>query len=182
MIKINLLREGKERGKGPGRGKKELLVLILSLGLLLFLFGVDQWRASKAMEETSAEIASAEKEIARYQALNAELARAKEAQRILQEKLNVINTLRKEKGTPAKVLDELSIDKPDKIQLESVKKVGTKLGIDGIALDDETIANFMTNLRKSKLFRNVDLIVSQQVEVSKIKLKKFSLSCEITLL
>jgi type IV pilus assembly protein PilN len=182
MIKINLLREGKGRGEGPRRGKKELLILILCLGLLLLLFGVDQWRMSKAVEETSAEIASAEKEIARYQKLNEELAKAKEAQKILQEKLNVINTLRKEKATPAKVLDELSIDKPDKIQLELVKKAGDKLSIDGIALDDETIANFMTNLRKSKLFRNVDLIVSQQIEVSKIKLKKFSLSCEIKLL
>ncbi len=182
MIKINLLREGKGRGEGPRRGKKELLILILCLGLLLLLFGVDQWRMSRAMEETSTEIANAEKEIARFQTLYAELAKAKEAQKILQEKLNVINTLRKEKATPAKVLDELSIDKPDKIQLELVKKDGEKLSIDGIALDDETIANFMTNLRKSKLFRNVDLIVSQQIEVSKIKLKKFSLSCEITLL
>ncbi|MGZ3603813.1 MAG: PilN domain-containing protein, partial [Thermodesulfobacteriota bacterium] len=60
----------------------------------------------------------------------------------------------------AKVLDELSIDKPEKLQLESLKKDGSKLGIEGIALDDETIANFMTNLRKSKLFRGVDLVVS----------------------
>jgi hypothetical protein len=48
-------------------------------------------------------------------------------------------------------------------------------------LDDETIANFMTNLRKSKLFKGVDLIVSEQVEQGKIKLKKFILSCEIIL-
>jgi type IV pilus assembly protein PilN len=66
------------------------------------------------------------------------------------------------------------------LQLESLKKDGTKLGIDGIALDDETVANFMTNLRKSKLFKSVDLVVSEQIEQSKIKLKKFTLSCEIT--
>jgi type IV pilus assembly protein PilN len=95
--------------------------------------------------------------------------------------LDIIESLRREKAGPAKVLDELSIDKPEKIHLESVKKEGSKLGIEGIALDDETIANFMTNLRKSKLFKNVDLIVSEQVEQSKIKLKKFILSCEIIL-
>ena len=93
--------------------------------------------------------------------------------------MNVINSLRKAKATPAKVLDELSIDKPEKIYFESVKKDGSKLGIEGIALDDETVANFMTNLRKSKMFKNVDLIVSEQTEQSKIKLKKFILSCEI---
>jgi type IV pilus assembly protein PilN len=79
-------------------------------------------------------------------------------------------------------LDELSVLKPEKIQLESLKKEGTRLGIEGIALDDETVANFMTNLRKSKLFKNVDLIVSEQSEQSRIKLKKFTLSCEISLM
>jgi len=73
----------------------------------------------------------------------------------------------------------LSIDKPEKVYFESVKKDGSKLGIEGVALDDETVANFMTNLRKSKLFKNVDLIVTEQIEVSKIRLKKFILSCEI---
>jgi type IV pilus assembly protein PilN len=97
----------------------------------------------------------------------------------LQDKLNIINLLRKEKSSSAKVLDELSIDKPDKVYFESVKKDGSKLGIEGVALDDETVANFMTNLRKSKLFKNVDLVVTEQILVSKIPLKKFILSCEI---
>ena len=47
-----------------------------------------------------------------------------------------------------------------------------RLGIEGVALDDETVANFMTSLRKSKLFKNVDLIVSEQIEVSKIPSEK----------
>jgi type IV pilus assembly protein PilN len=79
-------------------------------------------------------------------------------------------------------LDELSVLKPEKLQVESLKKDGAKLGIEGIALDDETVANFMTNLRKSRLFKNVDLIVSEQREESRIKLKKFTLACEISLM
>jgi len=141
-----------------------------------------QWRLEKEKDDTLAQISTTKKEIAYYKSLTTEVTKAKEAQKTLQEKLNVINTLRKEKAGPAKVLDELSIDKPEKIHLESVKKEGSKLGIEGIALDDETIANFMTNLRKSKLFKNVDLIVSEQVEQSKLKLKKFILSCEIILI
>ena len=129
-----------------------------------------------------AKISDTKKDIAYYKSLTTEVIKAKEAQKSLQDKLNIINSLRKEKASPARVLDELSIDKPEKLQLESLKKEGSKLGIEGIALDDETIVNFMTNLRKSKLFKNVDLIVSEQVEQSKIKLKKFILSCEIILI
>ena len=179
MIKINLLLARKEKKKVGLR--KEIVVLIASLVILLAGLVAVQWRLEKEKENTLSKISNTKKEIAYYKSLTTEVVKAKEAQKTLQDKLNVINTLRKEKAGAAKVLDELSIDKPEKIQLESLKKDGSKLGIEGIALDDETIANFMTNLRKSKLFKGVDLIVSEQVEQSKIKLKKFILSCEIIL-
>jgi type IV pilus assembly protein PilN len=179
MIKINLLLARKEKKKVGLR--KEIVVLIASLVILLAGLLVVQWRLEKQKEDTLTKISDTKKEIAKLKSLTTELVKAKEAQKTLQDKLNVINTLRKEKAGAAKVLDELSIDKPEKIQLESLKKDGSKLGIEGIALDDETIANFMTNLRKSKLFKGVDLIVSEQVEQSKIKLKKFILTCEIIL-
>ncbi|MGB9629541.1 MAG: PilN domain-containing protein [Thermodesulfobacteriota bacterium] len=179
MIKINLLVER----KGPKKKAvpKEFIVLFLCVALLivgLFLFN---WKIGKEKEDLLNKISNTKNEINHYKSFTTEVSKAKEDQKILQDKLNVINSLRKEKGTPAKVLDELSMGKPEKIHLESLKKEGTKLGIEGIALDDETVANFMTNLRKSKLFKNIELIVSEQVEQSKIKLKKFSLSCEINL-
>ena len=180
MIKINLLLARKEKKKVGIR--KEFIILILSIVLLVVLLGVIQYLLEKEKKDTLAKISETKKEIAYYKSLTTEVLKAKEAQKALQDKLNVINALRKEKATPAKVLDQLSIDKPEKIHLDSVKKEGSKLGIEGIALDDETIANFMTNLRKSKLFKNVDLVVSEQVEQSQIKLKKFILSCEIILI
>jgi len=180
MIKINLLQVRKEKKKIGVR--KEMMVLILSLVLLFVGLFLVQWKSNKDKEETLAQISNTKKEIIYYKSLTTEVDKAKEAQRTLQDKLNVINTLRKQKSGPAKVLDELSIDKPEKVYFESVKKDGSRLGIEGIALDDETVANFMTNLRKSKLFKNVDLIVSESTEQSKIKLKKFILSCEIILM
>ena len=180
MIKINLLLARKEKKRVGLR--KEIVVLILSVVLLVALIILFQWRLEKETEETLAKISKTKKDIAYYKSLTTEVEKKKEEQKMLQNRLNIINSLRKEKATPAKVLDELSIDKPEKLHLESLKKDGSKLRIEGIALDDETIANFMTNLRKSKLFKNVDLIVSEQVEQSKVKLKKFILSCEIILI
>jgi len=177
MIKINLLKARKEKKKIGVR--KEMIIFILSMLVVLALLFVVQWFIGSEKEKTLAQITNTRKEIEYYKSLRTEFEKAKEQQKILQEKLNVINLLRKEKASPAKVLDELSIDKPEKVYFESVKKDGSKLGIEGVALDDETVANFMTNLRKSKLFKNVDLIVSEQIEVSKIPLKKFILSCEI---
>jgi type IV pilus assembly protein PilN len=177
MIKINLLLARKEKKKAALG--KEIIVLILSVVLLLGLLGFIQWWLGKKEENTQAQIAKTKKDIAYYKSLSTEVTKKKEEQKMLQNRLDIISSLRKEKAS--KVLDELSINKPEKLQLESLKKVGSTLGVEGIALDDETIVNFMNNLRKSKLFKNVDLVVSQQIEQNKIKLKKFILSCEIIL-
>lgn len=178
MIKINLLLARKEKKRGGM--KKEFIVLILSIVVLLAAFVFIQIGLNKKIEDSVTQNAKKRDEIAKYKSLTTEVEKKKEEQRMLQNRLDIINSLRRDKARAAKILDELSIDKPEKIQLESLKKVGTKLGIEGIALDDETIANFMTNLRKSKLFKNVDLVVTQQIEQSKLKLRKFVLSCEIT--
>jgi len=177
MIKINLLLARKEKRKGGL--KKEFIVLILSVVLLLAILVFIQWGLNKKLEDTVAQNAQKRQEIAKYKSLTTEVEKKKQEQKMLQSRLDIINSLRKDKARAAMVMDELSVDKPEKLQLESLKKDGARLGIEGIALDDETIANFMTNLRKSKLFKNVDLIVSEQIEQSKMKMKKFVLSCEI---
>jgi type IV pilus assembly protein PilN len=177
MIKINLLLARKEKKKGGL--KKEFIVLILSVVLLLGVFVFIQLGLSGKIEDTLAQNAKKREEIVKYKSLTAEVEKKKQEQKMLQNRLDIINSLRRDKAKAARVLDELSIDKPEKLQLESLKKDGARLAIEGIALDDETIANFMTNLRKSKLFKNVDLIVSEQIEQSKMKVRKFILSCEI---
>jgi len=180
MIKINLLLTRKEKKKVGIR--KEFIVFLLSMVLLIVFFILIQWKLGKDKEEILAQIANTKKEISYYKSLTTEVNKAKESQKIFQDKLNIINSLRKEKASPARILDEISMGKLEKIQLDSLKKEGQKLGIEGVALDDETVANFMTNLRKSKMFKSVDLIVSEQIEQSKLKLKKFILTCEIILM
>jgi len=176
MIKINLLLRKKEKRIGM---RKEIVVALVSILLLLTFLAFVHWQKMNQRDRMAKEIAKTRQEITDYQAQIAEAKKAKEEQQALQEKLDVINALRKEKSSSAKVLDEVSTLKPEKMWLESFKKEGLKLGIEGIALDDETVANFMTNLRKSSLFKSVDLVVSERSEQNKVMLKKFTLSCEI---
>ncbi len=178
MIKINLLHAKKVKGK-VGQ-PKELIIAGLSVLCLLGLLTMVHWRIGKEKEDMFAKIQKTKEDIKYYNLLISQAQKDKETQKTLQEILDVINSLRKEKSFASRVLDEISVQKPEKLQLESMKKEGSKLGIEGVALDDETVANFMTNLRKSKVFKNVDLVVSEQFEQSKIKLKKFTLSCEIS--
>ena len=97
MIKINLLLARKEK-KRVVLGK-EFIVLILSIVLLLVLLGLIQWRLGKEKENTRAQIAETRREIDRYKSLTTELNQHKEEQKKLQDKLNVINSLKKEKAS-----------------------------------------------------------------------------------
>jgi type IV pilus assembly protein PilN len=172
------LSRGRKRGRRGGR--KEIVIFILALVCLSALLLVVQWRISKEKDDTFAQIKKTKEDIAYYKSLIAEAQKDREKQKTLQEILDVINTLRKQKSFASRVMDEVSVQKPEKLHLDSLKKEGAKLSIDGVALDDETVANFMTSLRNSKLFQNVDLVVSEQIEQSKVKLRKFTLSCEIS--
>ncbi len=63
--------------------------------------------------------------------------------------------------------------------LKSLDKKNEKLTIQGVALDDETIANFMKELQQSKIFTSVELVVTERVNVQKLNLKQFTMVCTI---
>jgi len=177
MIKINLLITKKEKKKAVV--KKELVIFLLCVVILLLLLAAHNWKLGKEREDLLAQIAQTKKEVAYYKSLAPELEKAKEFQKTLENKLKIIESLRKGKETSVRILDGISVEKPEKLQVESMNKTGEKLEIQGVAMDDETIVQFILNLRNSKLFKSIELIVSEQVEMSRLKLKKFILSCDI---
>lgn len=77
----------------------------------------------------------------------------------------------------AYIFDELSERIPEKVWIESLDKSGRNLKMTGVALDNETIANFMTQLERSRYFGGIELEVTEQVDRGGLKLKKFSLRC-----
>ncbi len=64
-------------------------------------------------------------------------------------------------------------------QISLLKEKEGKMEIKGIAMDNPTIAQFMTNLEKSGVIKNIELVVSQQVEKKDLKLKEFTLTCQV---
>jgi len=54
---------------------------------------------------------------------------------------------------------------------------GNNIGIKGIAMDNKTVANFMTRLENSKLYKNVNLKTLKQQKITKLNLKSFDITC-----
>jgi type IV pilus assembly protein PilN len=78
-----------------------------------------------------------------------------------------------------RVLDDLAMSLPGKLWLTSLKEKDGKMELKGIAMDNPTIAQFMTNLEKTGVIKNVELVVSQQLERKDLKLKEFTLTCQV---
>jgi Tfp pilus assembly protein PilN len=80
---------------------------------------------TRDIDATQQELAKTKDQIKVYEAQIAEASKAQKEKELLEEYLRVINDLRKQRSSSARVLDEVSIQKPEKLQLESMKKEGT---------------------------------------------------------
>ncbi len=177
MIKINLLVAREERKKESIR--KEVTIFVLAMVLVLVGIGFAQWMSSRQRETIFSQIREAEDELKRLEVIKRKINKAKANKKILQEKLNIIDTLNLNRTRPIQIMSLLATKIPEKMWLKSLDKKNEKLTIQGVALDDETIANFMKELQQSKIFTSVELVVTERVNVQKLNLKQFTMVCTI---
>jgi type IV pilus assembly protein PilN len=176
MIKINLLpyRE---------KAKKENLkqqIIILSGTLVLFLLIILAVHLYFSMSVSSLETKIREAE-ARLVVLNkkvGDIEGFKRDKKELEQKLGVINSLERNRLFPVRMLDELNLLVPSKeAWLEKITQKGQELRIEGLALDNGTVARFMKSVEKAGFVQSVELVVSREKEMAGVKLQQFILAC-----
>lgn len=177
MIKINLAVAREERKKESIR--KEATIFVLVLVAVLVGVGFAQWMSSRQREELMTQIRDSKAELKRLEIIKREINKAKTNKKILQEKLNIIENLNLSRTRPIQIMSVLASKIPEKMWLKGLDKKDNKLTLQGIALDDETIANFMKNLQRSRLFSAVELVVTERTTIEKFNLKKFTMICTI---
>ena len=179
MIRINLLMARAVRRKAGLR--REISIVVFVLILIFLLIGLVQWVYMNQSSALQLQISDRKAKLEELQAMKRQIEKYKADMNILEKKLAIINDLKKKKGTPVRILDELSTHMPDKMCLRSLKKEGTNLEMQGWALDDEVIANFMTSLQGSEYFRGVELIVTERFkpEGTEINIKQFTITSTV---
>jgi len=177
MIRINLLPVRAIKKKESTR--QMFSVLFLSMGLLIVLivfFHLSQLREISALD---AQNTAYNDEIRRLRMDTKDVNKFKAEREDYQRRLNKIHELQRAKVGPVRVLDELAMALPGKLWLTSLKEKDGKMELKGIAFDNPTIAQFMTNLEKTGVIKNVELVVSQQLERKELKLKEFTMNCQV---
>lgn len=177
MIRINLLPVRALKKKESMR--QMLSILFLSVGLTVAGVIFFHMHISGQISQLESQITSYNEEIRRLRIDTKDVNKFKEEKEDLQRRLNIIYTLQRAKVGPVRVLDELAMALPGKLWLTSLKEKDGKMEMKGVAFDNPTIAQFMTNLEKSQVIKNVELVISQQLEKKDLKLKEFTLTCQV---
>ncbi len=177
MIKINLLLLREARQKESLR--QQMVFLLLFLVVTIIIMGAVQWYMVSRIQAATLSIAQAEGEISSLKAKIGQIENVRKLQEEVRKKLDVLKQLRAGKSGPAKRLAALSDAVPDKVWITKYSEAGDLLAVGGIAFTEELIADFMRNLEVSRQFYQVELLVSEQVDLSGIKAKRFDLTCRL---
>lgn len=177
MIRINLL-PVREITAEFGR-RQEIMVAGVSLGLALIVLTGLYLIQFRTVSKLEAELVSLTQEI---NALNAKAKGMGELETRVAElrgKVKVIDDLNKKKTGPVHVMENLSSALPARLWLTQFRETSGNVTMEGLAIDNQTIADFLKALSSSAYFSNVELVETAQVEQEGVPLKKFSLNSQL---
>lgn len=167
MIRINLLAVDRERTRRRAKFQTAQKVtvgssLILVAAALIVIWW--WWALGKASTELDQRIADAERETARLRSLIQQVAQFEQQRAQLQQRVSLIEQLRKGQSGPVHMLDQLSRALPETMWLTDLKQAGDDVTIDGRCTSLTALSDFVANLENSNYFARPVEIVDSQVE------------------
>lgn len=178
MIRINLLPIKQIKQKALLRQQLAGLACLFLL-VLVAIAAVHQWQVSN-ITSLQGSIASLNKEKNTYNKTIKRINELKKTKQRLDAKINAIARLKEKSSLAVHIIDEVATHTPqDRMWLTSLTQSGSTLSLQGVALDNATIAQYMQSMEDSPYFQNAELVNSSLTDVSGQKLKSFSMTITI---
>lgn len=176
MIRINLLPYRAARTKENVR--KQVSVFILGMILLLVILIVGQGYLSARTNAMVQELDGLKKEVTRYEETAKKVEEYKAELNKLQQQIEVVAQLEAKREAPPTLLAKIAdLVVTGRMQFTRMRANDSAVEIDGLTLDNETVAEFMTRLERSGLFTAVALTSSRQTIQFDVEVKEFKLVC-----
>lgn len=169
MIRINLLGQARPKAtRRPVPVEKTLsvvffLVAIAGAGLFLFI----HWRQlDEDYRNTQAKVTSLKSQKANLENLKAQVESFDRQKAVLQQRITVIEELQRNRAGGQELLDALAmtVTRTDALWLTSLSRKGNTLTIEGTGASINSVANFITQLKRSGYFQNIEIKESRQDE------------------
>jgi type IV pilus assembly protein PilN len=177
MIRINLLPFRAARKKENVR--RQVSVFLLSLALVIIIAVIAHVWFNNRIAGLNERIESTKAQVAKYNKINEEIAEIKKKLAVLDKKIEVIKTLDMNRKAPVRLMDsmtQLLVANRMWFTRMDYKDAGIKL--DGIALDNQTVADFMTRVQEFPDYQEVKLasIKQERFPNKDLNLKRFGVT------
>jgi Tfp pilus assembly protein PilN len=162
MIRINLL--GQTRPKAakqavPLEATVQILFLTVAVALAAVILGVTYFQQKRELDNTNKKILALRAEKQSLQQIKVDVDRFQSEKGVLQQRINVIETLQKNRSGAQELLQMVAntVVHVDSLWLTSLTRQGNSLTIEGEAGSIDSVANFLTEMKRSGYFDQIEL-------------------------
>lgn len=182
MIRINLLKaEGKAPHVEEVKRERKPASPSLIIGLAIVALAAVAFYETRGISKENNLLAAAQEEKNKLKDVLSKLEKVESQKNILMKKINLINDLKSRQETAVRIMDELSRSIPQLVWLNEVTYDKQLIQIKGKALNNKYIAEYISNLKASPYFKNIEIISSIQQTIRDERYLEFSLSLSYTL-
>jgi type IV pilus assembly protein PilN len=169
MIRINLLTTDRDKAKkkaaaGFGGAHKLTIGCSLILVLAAAFVGWRYWALSRQSSRLDADIAAAQQETTRLHSVIQQVQQFEQRRAQLQQRVVLIEELRRGQTGPVHMLDQLSRALPPMLWLTEVKQTGADVVVDGRCTSLTGLSDFVANLESTGYFKRSIEIVNTGTE------------------
>ncbi len=194
MIRINLLPYRAAQKKENIRRQISIFILAVIMVVVILLYY--NMSLNNDIDALNTQIKNTKSMLAQVEQQAKKVDEIKKAFDRLKQKTDVIKSLETNRKIAVQLLDNMttlvaenvsisqseasadSDSKPVKrLWFTNFQENGDQINLRGIALDNKTIADFMSRLEASNLFMNVNLKTIKQQKISELNLKSFEIIC-----
>ncbi|WHZ22525.1 MAG: Type IV pilus biogenesis protein PilN [Nitrospira sp.] len=178
MIKINLLATGPKARKATPQWDVRAEAF-LGVGVLTITLAGCWWYASSLDDEIQAkqnEKQSKDKQVAQLKEQVKAVHDFEQKKKQLEDKNRIIDQLEKSRTGPVKVLDHVSQSlNPLKVWLVRMNLKGNNVELEGRAMSNDDVVEFVNNLRRTDQFGTIKLMESRAGQDNKLNTYQFKL-------
>ena len=182
MIRVNLLPVRAARKKENIR--RQVSIFFLSVVMAVAFMGYLAWDLTSDINKMEEDIEKAQAELAELEAINKQVREIQDKLNRLKAKMDIIQRLDANRTGSVRIMDAMtSLVVEQKMWLTSLTESGGQMTLNGVAVDDKTVADFMRRLNGSPYFDQVSLAFTKQEEMGEDrKFKGFTVTCRALIL
>ena len=163
MIRVNLLGLPKQRKRQMPtvtlEGWRSLVLLVVALLVVVAVQFVRYGRLQDEDKRLTKLVQDEQAEKVRLEGIRSQVEKFSKQKELLTKRINIIEGLKAKQSGPAQLLSMLAstVSNTVSLWLTGFVQAGQKITMEGVALNAKAVADFMTHLKATKAFSDVDL-------------------------